>query len=115
MIKTGLMRNRITIQHLDVVPNDIGQQIEQWSDYASVYAYASGYSGTEKYMGKRDIESADITFTVRFSERLANINTADYRVVFNKDIYNILFVDNYQFKNETLKILATTNGDKANE
>lgn len=112
MISVGSMHERITIQHVKIEPNAIGQQIECWSDYAKVHAYATGYSGSEKYEGKRDISAADISFTVRYSKKLAKINPTDFRVIFRNEIYNILFVNNYQFKNETLKILASSRGEK---
>lgn len=115
MINVGLMHEHIIIQRLEVTPNEIGQQIESWSDYAKVHAYVNSYSGSEKYAGKRDISAADISFTVRYCKKISAINSVDFRIIFRNEVYNILFVDNYQFKNETLKILASSKEEKLNE
>lgn len=110
MINCGLMREVITIQYLETTLNELSTVIENWTDCYKCYAYANGLSGNEFYEARKQNLQETINFTIRYSPRLADLNTSDYRIIWRGKIYDITFIDNYQFKNETLKISAICNG-----
>ena len=65
----GLLNLRIQIQKNAVISDAIGNRKNTWTDYFSCYATIGGESGTEVYRAGETLESADLTFTVRYSVR----------------------------------------------
>ena len=74
----GLLNLRILIQKNTVVSDAIGNRKNTWTDYFSCYATIGGESGTEVHRTGETLESADLTFTVRYSSETAAVTTTGF-------------------------------------
>ena len=99
----GLLNLRILIQKNAVVSDAIGNRKNTWTDYFSCYATIGGESGTEVHRTGETLESADLTFTVRYSSETAAVTPSGYRIVYGGELYNSLAVDHQNNKRKSLK------------
>lgn len=106
MTDPGRMRHKLTFQQLTATPDDKCEQIEAWTDLITVHCAVSQFTGTEKVQARQEITESDVTFTVRYSHTLANLNEEDYRIVFKGEVYDILFINDPQLMHEKLIISA---------
>lgn len=104
MINAGKLRSKIIIQKKLVVADEILQQKEVWADYHTCYAYISCISGKEYWQSAVLNAEGDIKITIRYSAKVSDLNTRDYRVLYGKKIYDISFIDNSA--NGIIKITA---------
>ena len=94
---------RITFQNKDVEVDEIGNHKSIWSDYLTTNSYISFQGkGEEVFLGM-EVDRSDISFTVRFQNRLKNINTSDFRILFEAENYNIISIDFMNYKNRFIK------------
>ena len=100
----GLLNTRITIQKNTVVSDSIGNRINQWSDYYSCFATVGGEGGSETAVAGLKVDDSDISFSVRYCLKASVVNNTEYRVVFQGEIYNILFVDHMNYKKKSMKL-----------
>lgn len=105
----ALLNVRITIQKNETIVDSIGNHKNVWSDYYSCFATVSGEGGSEKSVAGLIVEDSDISFTVRFCEKVKVIDTTKFRVVFNDAIYNIAAIDHMNFKRKCLKLKCIRN------
>lgn len=103
-MNASMLKNRIIIQKKTSAVNDIGQIAERWGDLMVCHAYANRLSGQELIIAAASGQQDVVTFTVRYCNALAELNSNDYRVVFMGRIFNILTVDNVQFLNVEIKL-----------
>ena len=97
------LNRKITFQNKDVEVDEIGNHKSVWMDYITTSAYISFQGkGEEVFLGM-DIDRSDISFTVRFQNRLKNINTSDFRILFYDEKYNIISIDFMNYKNRFIK------------
>jgi SPP1 family predicted phage head-tail adaptor len=106
MIDPGKLRHKLTFQHLSVSPDDKCEQIETWTDLITVHCSVSQFTGSEKVQARQEITDSDVTFTVRYSPTIADINEQDYRIVFKGVVYNITFIDDPYLSHERFVISA---------
>jgi len=110
-MEIALMRSRITIQKSVITIDSVGNHLAAWTDYYSCYAYANmaqTESGGKEYEAAgQTIASDAFVFTVRYCGLLAVLDTTGYRIVFNGHIYNIVKIDDFQFRHQTLKLTAS--------
>ena len=104
---SGAYRNKVMIQQYVSGFDDIGNPSTQWQDWKECYAYVNGLSGREYWEaavvhGENTVEfvSSDLFFD--------EMNSKQYRLLFNGAVYNINTIDNIQFRNKTVKIKAVT-------
>ena len=102
----GLMRSRITIQKQTVSVDDIGNRTNTWTDFHSCAAYVNTSYGYEHQIAGQTVDTATLTFTVRYCKTLEALKSDEYRISFNGELYNITYIDDYQFRHETLKLTA---------
>lgn len=105
-MNAGAYREKITIQKKSVSADSIGWQSESWSDCFTCHAYVNNLSGRESESAAGQNAEKTVTFTVRYCSALADINPVDYQIVFRSCIYDIVFTDNVQYRNQLLKIRA---------
>ena len=99
----GLLNLRILIQKNAVVSDAIGNRKNTWTDYFSCYATIGGESGTEVHRAGETLESADLSFTVRYCSETAAVTPSGYRIVYGGELYNIIAVDHQNNKRKSLK------------
>lgn len=78
----------------------------KWVDYYTNYAYVNSLSGNERWMAAQVAADRTLRFTLRWHKDLDSVKPKYYRIIFAKKPYTITYVDNVQYKNETVKIDA---------
>lgn len=86
-MRAGILRDRIIIQHKTVTADGWGQEIEVWSDLATVWANVRFMSGKEYISANR--ETAQIQASIRI--RIRSVDSG-MRVIFNGKVYEITSV-----------------------
>jgi len=100
------LRSRITIQRSEVATDAIGNHLSVWVDYWSCAAYANLASGKEYGAAGQTLGSDTLVFEVRWCERLRDLDSIKFRILFGGAVYNITCVDDVQFRHEKLKLTA---------
>ncbi len=99
----ALLNIKIVFQKNEVVVDAIGNHISKWADYYSCHAAVSGEGGSEKAVAGLIVEDSDLSFTVRYCRKAAEVTTDGYRVVFGDALYNIVSIDHMNYKKKALK------------
>ena len=100
----GSMRQRITIQRATVTSDEIGNRVNQWTDYHSCFAYVNMASGKEYEAAGQTLPGDSVVFTLRWCKKLAEMQCSTFRVLFQGQIFNLVSVDNVQYLNQRLKL-----------
>lgn len=100
----GKLRERITIEECVEVVDEDGFSVMAWQTKAKAWAYVNNLFGKEYWTAKQYNAENTVEFTIRFSA-CKNISDKE-RIVFRSKVYNILSVDNVQYKNEYIKLKA---------
>lgn len=99
-----LLNVRVVVEKTNVTVDSIGNHKNEWTEFYSCFAKVSGENGKEKEVAGTTVDKVDIFFTIRYCEKISNLNSTEYRVLFNKEPYNILSVDHMNYKNKFLKL-----------
>ncbi|OLR55049.1 hypothetical protein BHK98_02580 [Hornefia porci] len=102
----GSMRRRLLIEKHETVIDKIGNHTSKWTDFHSCFCYANLSSGDEYGVSPETIEQGSVTFIIRWAKKLAGLNSKEYRIRFQGEAYNIVSVDDVQFRHEKLQIIA---------
>lgn len=109
----GDMRERILFQKNEVSMDGNGNHVAAWQDYYTCAAYANNLSGKEWQEAALHNAENQLYFVVRYCSEIAGLDTEHYRVMFRGEPYNIIFIDNVQYNNRTVKI-RVVKGEKGN-
>lgn len=93
---------KIMLQKLEKAKDADGYDVESWVDYQSIWAYANGISNKEFYTNFSEKAESIVNFTVRYSSIFSTIDTKNYRILFQGKKYNILGIDDFEFKHLTV-------------
>ncbi len=96
------MRHRITLQNKSITVNKNGFKVEDWEDIKTVWASVSNLRGREYYAAAAVQAENTVKFIIRYTK---DIDTG-MQIVFNEKAYNILSIDNDQYKNRFIEIRA---------
>lgn len=102
-MEIALLNVRITFQKNSVTVDVIGNHKNEWKDFYSCYATASGESGSEKAVAGLVVEDSDLSFTIRYCKKAAGITADGFRMLFDGCIYNIVSIDHMNYKKKALK------------
>lgn len=105
-MNAGAYRELITIEKVDIVTDEIGNQSAIRTEYFKGYAYMNNLSGKEYWEAAQSNSQDTVMFVMRYHPLLAKMNSTDYRLIHHNREYNITSIDNVQYKNETIKIRA---------
>ena len=97
------LNRKVTFQNKNVEVDGIGNHKSVWTDYLTTSAYISFQGKGEEIFLGMEVDRSDISFTVRFQNRLKNINTSEYRILFDDEKYNIISIDFMNYKNRFIK------------
>ena len=104
---------KITIQQkINTTDND-GYETTTWNDFKTLWCKANGVSNKEFFTNMSEKNEDIITFSVRYSDSLNVVDTLNYRILFHQKIYDIVSIDNFEFRNLSLIFRAVggvTNG-----
>ncbi len=99
----ALLNVKIMFQKKEVVVDAIGNHTSKWADYYSCHATVSGEGGSEKAVAGLIVEDSDLSFTVRYCRKAAEVTTDGYRISFIGELYNIVSIDHMNYKKKALK------------
>ena len=97
------MNVKITFQKNDVIIDKIGNHTNKWVDYYPCYATVSGESGSEQAVVGETVENVEVCFSVRYCNKVSEIISTKYRIIFRNEIYNIVSVDHFSYTKKFLK------------
>lgn len=98
----GKFRHRITIQKYTDVEGEWGQTTTEWADWSTRWASINSLYGREFWQAKEANMENTINITIRYSKDLKDLDSREYRIKWDKKIYNIIFIENLQFSNKYL-------------
>lgn len=102
-----VLNKKIAIQKFTTVTSPNGFEEEKWVDWEPVvWASKNNLSGKEYFTAKQFNEEKTVKLEVRYQKKLADMDSVNYRIVHDGKIYNITFIDNFQYRNEWLVIKA---------
>lgn len=100
------MNVRITFQKSAVVTDKIGNRTNAWTDYYSCFATLSdstGKSNAENAEAGLVVDTSDISFTVRYCQKVMAVDSTGYRILWNGNTYNIVKIDHLNMRKHALK------------
>lgn len=104
MMNPGKLNKKIEIYKAKTGQDEYGEQIDEKETVLSCYASIKNKSGSEQFKTNTPFEKVITSFLIRFPK--TKIIDATMKISFNGDIYNITYVDNYNFSNQCLEITA---------
>ena len=104
------LRNRFVLQKRSVVKDELQQQKEEWVDWRDVWGETQTLWGSEYYAAKAVNEENTIEFVIRKAPFLSEMNTLDYRVLWNGKSYDIRQIDEMSDESPWIKIKAMERG-----
>ncbi|MFZ3132883.1 MAG: phage head closure protein [Desulfosporosinus sp.] len=119
-MRIGDLKHRITIQQLITVNDEVflspwlcvpprptnpnGFDEGLWVPTRTVWASKSNLDGREFWSAKAVQSENTVVFGIRYTEFIEILDTRTYRIVHGPRIYNIIFIDNTEFRNRFVKI-----------
>ena len=103
-MKVALLNEKILVQKAFVSSDAIGNRKNTWEDYHLCFATISGEDGPEISVAGMTVDVSDIAFTVRWCEKVSEIESTGYRIIFRDEIYNIRVIDHMNFKKKSIKL-----------
>lgn len=97
---------RIAIEKHVVTADIIGNQKEVWENVLNTYADIRHSGGKEYYSAAQVNSQNDFIFRIRYSKTIENMpfKTADYRIIYKNNVFNVKSVENYLEKNQEFVI-----------
>ena len=88
MIRSGELRDRLTIQTVTEARDSLGQAIETWATFATVWGKLTPINGRERFLAAQTHAESTYRARIRWIAGL----TAKMRISFNEKIYNITYI-----------------------
>ena len=79
------LNRKITFQNKNGEVDEIGNHKSVWMDYLTTSTYISFQGKGEEIFLGMEVDRSDISFTIRFRNRLKNINTSEFRILFDDE------------------------------
>lgn len=102
-MRSGNLKQKVTIKTFSETQNDFGEVIQGESDFAIVYASIIPISGKEYFASK----SVNAEVTHKIEMRFLSGVTPSMKIVYNNRTFNIESVINIREANKTLQLMAT--------
>ncbi len=106
------MNTRVVFQKNTAKVDKIGNHTSKWTDYFSCFATISGEGGKEEETLGLTLDNTDISFTVRYCNKVKNITTTGFRILWQGEQYNIVKVDHLNLRKRALKFKCQKEGRK---
>lgn len=90
-MEASLLRDEIIVQQYEEVKDSIGGVQEDWSTFATVYAYARSVRSQDRYISARNISVEAYEFVVRWIDGL----DPKMRILYNNKPYKIIGIEPY--------------------
>lgn len=102
----GSMKHRIEIVTIGSTVDEEGFPIEGEIVFKKVWARVNNLYGKEFWSAKAVQSENTVTFSIRYSKDLAELDTKRYKIKFQNRYFDIKHMDNVLYKNVELKIKA---------
>lgn len=101
----GMLRTRITIEKNETIIDRYANHHSEWTPHFSCWATVStsGQTMEEKEVAAHTVDQERLDVTVRYSSETACVNSKEYRIRINEQIYDIINVNDMGFKKECRK------------
>ena len=109
-MNAGMYREPIIIEKIKVSMDEIGNSNQGWTEYYKGFSYMNHLYGSEYWEAAQTQSQNTLMFICRYHPLLSKMNTKEYRILHRGIEYNIISIDNVQYKNETIKIRAVARG-----
>ena len=103
-------RRKIIVQKKSETVDEYDNPIEVWQDWKTLKAEKSNLWGREYYEAATVNEENTVVFTVRYVPFIDEMNTIEYRIIYNNKSYNIKNIDHVN-DDIWVKIKALEDGD----
>lgn len=97
---------KITIQTATVQRDAIKNETLLYADLIRCSAKVNGTGGREYYAAAQVNAENDMTFEVRYCSLLKNIVPQTTRILYGDNEYDVIHIDDYMQRHETLKLKA---------
>ena len=101
-MRSGRLNRRITIQELVVTKDEYNQDLESWTDFATIWAHIEPLRGREYWQAKQVVGEVTGRITIRY---MAGIDEK-MRIIYGDKTYQILAVINLDERSRTLQLLV---------
>jgi len=102
-LNPGDLDKRIKIFKIGSGFDDYGEPLDIKTQIHDCWASVKNKSGTEQFKSVAPFSKTVTSFLIRYAKK--NIDTT-MKIDFKGEIYNIIYVDNYNFSNEWVEITA---------
>lgn len=103
-MKISLLNERITIQKSEITVDEIGNHIDNWTDFFRIYATISKETPMETTSAGNVWDETKIDFTIRYSSELKDLTSKGYRVLFKGNTYEIKGIDHMNYRKKSIKL-----------
>ncbi|HBG5257854.1 TPA: phage head closure protein [Clostridioides difficile] len=105
----GDLNKRIIIQKNNESIDREGYPIENWINYKTVWSRINNISGKEFLQAQALTSNISKKAFIRYQKELdisLNDNiTLNYRILYNKSIYNLIYINNINEKNQYMELM----------
>lgn len=102
-MRISLLNTKILFQENKTVVDEIHNETNEWIDYFECFATISGESSKESFKAGAVVDNSDISFTVRYCNKLKNVKSTKHRILWNGENYDIVGLDHLNLKKKALK------------
>lgn len=99
----GKLNQKISIFKTKPGTDDYGEPLDTKEQVHDCWASVKNKSGTEQFASVSPFSRKVTSFLIRYTKKIID-NTM--KIDFKGEIYNIVYVDNYNFSNEWIEIMA---------
>ena len=82
-----------TIQIKLVTDNDLGEHIDNWTDFITIKGWLDLSSGTSTHSHKTKTEESTHVFISDYNETVRKLDITKHRCIINDRVYQITFID----------------------
>ncbi|MBF0710467.1 MULTISPECIES: phage head closure protein [unclassified Gemella] len=100
------LNQKIKIEKQEESKDELGIFKASWEPYFITHAYITFEGIGEINFKSGEVDHSSVSFTIRYQRKTKELNTSDFRVLFNREIYNILSIDRMNYKNKYIKLRA---------
>ncbi len=100
----GALAHRVTIQQRVAGVNALGQAVQSWADYLTVWANAEPLRGREFFAAGQTQSEVSARFTIRWRQGI----TAAMRVVWRGQAYDVAAVIETQGQQQMLELMCSS-------
>jgi len=103
MINPGKLNQRIKIYKICSVYDDYGEPTNNKQTVHECWASVKNKSGKEQFQSVTPFAQTVTSFLIRYTKKVIDTTM---KIDFKGEVYNIIYVDNYNFSNDWIEITA---------